>query len=350
MNKRIFLFIFTFVWLISYSQTDKIERFKKIDSLSKIVKFNNNLPKLVNDLTNFCNSNEEKYRAIFIWISDNISYDFKTFNKNPEPEIIKCKEKEDCQIKMAKLDQEIIDRVLNRKIAICDGYSKLFKRMCDIANLNCAIIEGYVKNSPNHIGSMGILNHAWNMIKIDNENYFLDVTWASGYCTKNDDGKLDSFVKKFNNYYWLTDSRDFTRDHFPKNALWLNGTSLTKNYYKNQPYIEVSEMPFLKFINPESGIINVRKGEKIKFEFNYDELVDKIQINTNLNKNPSIWKIVKGERILDEKAFEKQKYIDYQKTNNKYRFEYNIDDEKLKYIDILFDHNLVAKFKITLIP
>jgi transglutaminase/protease-like cytokinesis protein 3 len=41
-----------------------------------------------------------------------------------------------------------------------------------------SIIEGYIKNSPNQIGNMGILDHAWNSIKIDNEYYNIDLTWA----------------------------------------------------------------------------------------------------------------------------------------------------------------------------
>lgn len=75
-------------------------------------------------------------------------------------------------------------------------------------------------------------------------------------------------------------------------------------------------------------------------------MVDKIQINTNLYKNPSIWKTVNGKRMLDKKAKEKQKYIDYQQVKNNYSFDIIADNENLNYIEIVFDYNLVAKFKI----
>ena len=346
MLKRTFIFIFAFISLITIAQNKENQNFKEIDSLARTIKYENDLPELVNHLTQNCKTDKEKYRAIFVWITDNIGYDYKTYNKKRKPIEVKCKGKEDCEKKLAKLNNEIIDRVLSKKIAICDGYSKLFKRMCDMANLNCSIVEGYIKNSPYQIGNMGILDHAWNVIKIDNEYYNVDLTWASGYCTKNEEGELNNFVKKFDNYYWLTENKDFFRNHFPKDKNWMNDSGISQNYYKNQPFIEAHQMQFLRFINPESGIVNIKKGEKIKFEFTYDELVDKIQINTNLYKNPSIWKTVKGKRELDRKAIDKQKYIDYQQIKNNYSFEITADNEKLNYIEIIFDHNRVAKFKI----
>lgn len=346
MVKRTFIFIFAFVSLITIAQNKENQSFKEIDSLARTIKYDKNLPELVNHLTQNCKSETEKYRVIFIWITDNIGYDYKTYNKKRKPIEVKCKGKEDCKEKFTKIDNEIIDRVLSKKIAICDGYAKLFKRMCDIANLNCAIVEGYIKNSPHQIGNMGVLDHAWNVIKIDNQYYNVDLTWASGYCTKNDNGKLNNFVKKFDNYYWLTENKDFFRNHFPKDKNWMNDSGVSKDYYKNQPFIEAYQMPFLRFKNPESGIINTKKGEKIKFEFTYDELVDKIQVNTNLYKNPSIWKIIKGKRELDRKAIEKQKHIDYQQNKNNYTFEIIADDEKLNYIEIIFDYKIIAKFKI----
>lgn len=343
MIKKIGLFISIFSTFISFAQS---KDFKKIDSIAKISKYENDLPKLVHNLTKDCKTETEKYRAIFIWITDNISYDYKTFNKHRKPITIKCKGKNDCDEKLAKVNEEIIDRVLYKKTAICDGYSKLFKRMCDIANLNCAIIDGYIKNSSFQIGTMGVLDHAWNTIKIDNEYYNVDLTWASGYCTKNKKGKLDNFVKNFNEYYWLTNNKEFFRNHFPKDRNWLNGTGISQDYYKNQPFIEGYQIPYLKFIKPECGIIDVKKGDKIKFEFTYDKFVNKIQINTNLIKNPNIWKTLKKKKELNHKALEKQKYIDYNKVRNNYTFEIIADDEKLNYIEIIFDYNLIAKFKI----
>lgn len=346
MLKKVFIFFTIGISLVSFAQNKEYQNFKALDSLAKTFKYKNDLPQLVNNLTQNCKTETEKYRAIFIWITDNIAYDYKTYNKKRKPVDVKCKGKEDCDEKIAKINNEIIDRVLSRKMAICDGYSKLFKRMCDLANLNCAIVEGYIKNSPYHIGTMGVLDHAWNVIKIDNQYYNVDLTWASGYCTKDNKGKLDGFVKDYNDYYWLTENKDFFRNHFPKDSTWMNDSGISKDYYKNQPYIESYKMQSLRFIKPEFGIINVKIGEKIKFDFSYDDIVFKMQINTNLYKNPSIWKTVKRKIVKDEKAVEKQKFIDYQKNKNVYSFEVTAENEKLNYIEIIFDYKVIAKFKI----
>lgn len=261
MLKKTFIFIFAFVSLLFIAQNKENQNFKKIDSLAKSIKYEKGLPQLVNELTKNCKSDTEKYRAIFIWITENIAYDYKTYNKHRKPITVKCKGKDDCNKNFSKIDNEVIDRVLSRKIAICDGYSRLYKRMCDIANLHCAIIEGYIKNTSNQIGNMGILDHAWNSIKIENKYYNVDLTWASGYATKNEKGKLDGFVKKLDDYYWLTNNKDFFRNHFPKDKNWMNDTGIPKEYYKNQPYIVPLQMQFLRFTKPESGIINVKKGK-----------------------------------------------------------------------------------------
>jgi hypothetical protein len=48
----------------------------------------------------------------------------------------------------------------------------------------------------------------------------------------------------------------------------MNDSGISREYYKKQPYIEAYQMQYLRFLKPESGIINVKKGETIKFEFN----------------------------------------------------------------------------------
>ena len=44
MSKRVFIFIFTLVGLISFSQTKENQNFKEIDSLAKMIKYEDNLP------------------------------------------------------------------------------------------------------------------------------------------------------------------------------------------------------------------------------------------------------------------------------------------------------------------
>lgn len=55
--------------------------------------------------------------------------------------------------------------------AVCDGYSRMTKYLCDDAGIDCYIVSGDV------IGGGG---HAWNIVRIDGKWYHLDVTWNDG--------------------------------------------------------------------------------------------------------------------------------------------------------------------------
>ena len=55
--------------------------------------------------------------------------------------------------------------------AVCDGFSRTVKMICDDIGLNCYIVIGDV------IGAGG---HAWNLVEIDGKWYHLDVTWNDG--------------------------------------------------------------------------------------------------------------------------------------------------------------------------
>lgn len=60
MSKRFFIFIFTLVGLISFSQTKENQNFKNLDSSAKMIKYEDNLPELVNRLTENCKTEEKK--------------------------------------------------------------------------------------------------------------------------------------------------------------------------------------------------------------------------------------------------------------------------------------------------
>ena len=49
---------------------------------------------------------------------------------------------------------------------------------------------------------------------------------------------------------------------------------------------------------------------------------------------------------MDKKAIEKQKFINYQQLQNTFSFDMTADNEKLNYIEIIFDYKTIAKFKI----
>jgi transglutaminase/protease-like cytokinesis protein 3 len=75
----------------------------------------------------------------------------------------------------------IVGALLNGA-AVCSGYSNAFKYLCDLSGISCIYVTGEALNPA------GVLeNHAWNIVKINNACYHVDVTWnSSSRINKND--------------------------------------------------------------------------------------------------------------------------------------------------------------------
>lgn len=318
----------------------------QIDNYAKSVRYKGDISKLVLDLTKNCTTEIQKARAIYIWITDNISYDYKTFNKKRKVKLFKCKSTKECELKKAEWKENYINKVLKKKKGICSGYSELYKKMCNLAGIRCEVIEGYIKTEPYQIGRMGVLDHAWNVLIIDNNYYYLDLTWSSGYCTRNKKNKLNKFIKQSDEYYWLTPIDKLSRSHFPKDTLQLVNSKYNKNLFKKNPYIQNSILPEIDIFSPNSGIISAKIGDTIHFKFSFKNSINKLQINTNVARNPRVWKVIDKKEVINEKALKKQKYIEYKKEADIYSFNYIVESKSVRFLEILFDYRLKLKYLI----
>ena len=344
--KKIFIFLVLYSNL-NFGQDSSIKiEFNEIDNYAKSIKYEGDISKIVLDLTKNCTTEIQKARALYIWIIDNISYDYKSFNKGKKIKTIKCKTKEECELKKIEWQENYIKKVLKKKKGVCSGYSELYKKMCNLAGIRCEVIEGYTKTEPFQVGRMGILDHAWNVLIIDNKYYYLDLTWSSGYCTKNKKNKLNKFIKEPNEYYWLTPIDKLSRSHFPKDTLQLVNSKYNKTLFKKNPYIENSVLPDIDILSPNSGIINAKIGDTILFKFYFKNSIDKIQINTNIERNPKVWKFIEKMEVIDEKALKKQKYTIFTKEKDVYSFNYNVNSKSVRFIEVLFDYRLKLKYLI----
>lgn len=341
--KKLILLTCLVTSLNAYAQNN----FAAIDKHAQHVQYKGNLAELTYQLTDSLDDELEKTRSIYFWISENIKYDIKKYNKKKKTKEFKCKSKEDCNAKKIKLENRIILQTLKQKKAVCAGYSLLFSKMCEMAHIESTVISGYVKTRPNQIGRMGVLDHAWNSVSIEGKTYYLDVTWASGYVSKGKDNKLESFIKERDDFYWLTPIEKLSIDHFPQRTEAIDHTSITKETYKNQAYIRTDLIPKIELQEPKSGILNPGLNDTIYFSFTTAYPIEKLQINTNLKKNPKIYTIdKKNQKVLNEKALQKQEYISFDKKDGQYKFYYIVNEESLRYIEVLFDHELSMKFLI----
>ena len=327
--------------------------FSDVDSFVLSVKYENDINKLSNDLTSPYAEDIYKVRAILKWIANNIEYDYRFINSGKEIVMPECEEEEDCILKTRIWENNYLKRILTRKRAVADGYAKLFKKLCDLNYIQCELIVGYARTKPYQIGNNMGVNHTWNAVMLDADWYYLDVTWAAGYCPEDDEtGKLLKYVKNFTNYYWLSSFDRFSKNHYPKKGYFVEPTHLTKEQFFMMPHYFSPEI--LENIDedvPATGVLKVQKGETIHFKFNYKKDIKQIQINTNIFRNPSLWTTVQVSRkrtkiIRDTWAEKKQQYIPFSKEENAYSFDYAVKENSLYYLELIFDNKQAIRYRI----
>lgn len=325
--------------------------YTKIDSIARTVQYQGDICRLTNELTAPYPEKLAKARAIFIWITENIRYDYKFVNKGKTITPPPCRTGANCEAILQDWERNYLDKILRKKKAICSGYSRLFKRMCNLAGIRCEIIDGYTKTKHYQVGTAGSVNHVWNAVWLDSSWQLADATWASGTCEETSTGKLRSFEKQYDDYYWLTSFHDFTRNHYPKDGRWVFEDNYTKEKFANNPFYEPGYISNIQLLSPGSGVITAKKGDTIHFVIKYTDLVDKVQINSNLFRNLAVEKKIKisrrrSVRVTDTFALNKQRYTPFTRNGNRYLFDYVVTDPFLNYVEILFDYRRMLRFRI----
>jgi len=239
MKKYLFaLFIFQYIFIISAQAQFEDQKIKK----------------LAKQLTHKATSDRQKVDSIFYWITDHIAYDMQTakkpdYSRYPDFGI---STNQDSATFYKKYNLAVVNMVLQNKKAICDGYSRLFKTLCDYAEVEAVVVIGAVKLG---FSAEKIDVHAWNAVKINNKWHLLDVTWASGT------GLGDTFIKKRRLLYYLTPPAQLILNHFPEDRRW----TLLDKKYTSQEFLESPGVsPAMTDFFPKKRLIKVKKNELIK--------------------------------------------------------------------------------------
>lgn len=266
-----FLLIATSINAQDFSKVDhlvlKYPRFSKVEDLAS---------KIENDFS----TDTEKVRAAFFWLAKNIRYDLKMYY-NPKPRTYgfsySTEDEKTTKIQAAK--DKIIDVAFNRKMGVCEEYAQSFKKICDLLNIEAAVITGYTRNSTDEIGKPSLnTDHAWNAVKLNDKWILLDATWAAGSLLN---GK---WIQEFNNYFYNIPKEKIFKTHFPENSVWvLRFGRITKEEFYKQPIFGYTFLASnAQLIDPKKGIIEITKANNIELKFK------------NLDKNTLVYYTFKG--------------------------------------------------------
>ena len=185
----------------------------------------------------------EKARSIFRWVTENIDYDVLGFFTG-------------------NFDDTSSKDVLKSRKSVCGGYSDIFSSLASSAGLEVVRIAGYGKGYGYLPGEnlSGPSNHAWNAVKINGSWYLIDCTWGAGYI---DEDK--KYVRKFDDYYFMTSPSEFIYDHFPDDSRWqLLQNPISKEKFEKLAYVKPEFFYYgLKLDDRLEGTIRADNGVNI---------------------------------------------------------------------------------------
>ncbi|XP_071354369.1 kyphoscoliosis peptidase [Trachinotus anak] len=155
---------------------------------------------IVQSITQGARNELERLRAIWVWLCHNIEYDVSGYLGRSE-----------------KLSSP--EEVIAAGRGVCCGYSNLCTEMCREVGIECQEVPGHSKGIGYRWGQ-SLKNvksdHLWNAVLLAGQWFLLDACWGAGRV----DMEHESFVKRFDDFYFLTDPEEFIDSHFPDEERW----------------------------------------------------------------------------------------------------------------------------------
>lgn len=110
---------------------------------------------------------------------------------------------------------------LDNQMAVCDGISKTIALLCNMEGIECIKINGSTPNG----------NHAWNKVKLGDNWYAIDGTWAEITCS--DSESSEYFELMSHSYFLVSDEK--LNDIATRTTTWPldEPAAIDYNYYNN---------------------------------------------------------------------------------------------------------------------
>ena len=120
-------------------------------------------------------------------------------------------------------DNQNIYSVLRGGASVCQGYAKTTQFLLNRLGVRCTLVQGYVKEGE---------GHAWNMVLVDGEYYYLDTTWGdASYQMVNMESDTVRIPNISYDYLCVT-TADLFRTHSLESLVTMpECTSVNANYY-----------------------------------------------------------------------------------------------------------------------
>jgi len=320
-KKISFIFLLLNFTFLNFTFAQKLSEVDKI--VAKYPKSFNSTEKLAERIEKDFNSDYDKARAIFSWMAFNMKYDYNAFLNPPRVQGFSYSSEAEKQRKIQQLNDNLIQKSFKSQKAVCEGFTALYQHLATLVGLKSEVIKGDSKTRLVDIGRKNTSsNHAWNIVLIDKKWRLVDVTWGQGYY----DGSKGRMVNDFAPIYFDTDPDYFFAKHYPDSGTFL-GDKISKSDFLNGPliYNKTIEEDY-KIKSPDSGILEVKNGEKITFEIK------------NVSKSDQVFYVNKKNQAV--------KVLNPKEKRGGLEFQILIDNNIGDYITIFINTGSVVAFKV----
>ncbi|MCR4904300.1 MAG: hypothetical protein K6A23_15685 [Butyrivibrio sp.] len=175
----------------------------------------------------------------------------------------------------AEDNQNICSVFINNK-SVCQGYAKAAQYLLNKLGIESVLVTGTVQDSS---GSWG--GHAWNLVNIDGQYYYVDTTWGdASYQTQSGDIGDNQRIPTINYFYLNVTTDELSKTHRISNELPMpECTSMVANYYvKEDEYFESCDADSIKALfdrrlSDGSNNVTIKCSSADVYQEIYDMLV-----------------------------------------------------------------------------
>lgn len=195
---------------------------------------------------------EDQLKAAFYWTATNIDYAVEDLYKKL----------------LYESNQALINDAFRKKRGVCQAFAGIFNELAIKLDFDSYVISGYSRQNEHVINSSG---HAWNAVKINENWYLFDPTWAGGYfevTRSNSNLNKSNYVKKFSPEYYKVKPTEFIKTHMPFDPIWqLSEKIISYNDFDQKRFDKplkdsfkfsdsIEKLPYLTEINRLQNAIN----------------------------------------------------------------------------------------------